>query len=295
MGGVRFHFRLLICIFIGMRRCLVGFVIFILSACNVFSQELFSQWNLIFSDSLQLGITDTLIIQSSDTSANSQNTLTIYNSPTFSWIALNAANTSIQPNAVNFYNVNFYKRLTGVIKPLRDTLFIQAQWFSKNSFGKYKLDYGFESFFVKPAITTSLQLAKPTESSVPLSYVNASQIQDTLRITSRILKQDRAEGAVAIQKPKQHQRTPRLFKDPMCFSIQFGRFEQASNKRIRIFVKQLGIKTYTLQQESDFKVILYGAYTTKEEAIKALQDFKKRYNTDAFIVEYHFKTRLFNK
>lgn len=295
MGGVRFHFRLLICIFIGMRKYLKGFVILILSASNVFSQELFSQWNLKFSDSLQLGIMDTLIIQSSDTSVNSQNTLTTFNFPTFSRIAFNAPNTLIQSNAVNFYNVNFYKRLTGVIIPLWDTLFLEAQWFSKNIFGKCKLDYGFQSFFLKPAITTSVILQKPTESKMPLSYANASQIQDSLHKTSRILKQDKAEGAVAIQKLKQLKHTPRLFKDATCFSIQFGRFEQASEKRIRIFVKQMGIKTYKLQQETDFKVILYGAYSTKDDAVKALQDFKKFYNTDAFIVEYHFKTRIFNK
>jgi hypothetical protein len=277
-----------------MRKYLVGFVIIILSSSMVFSQELFSKWNLKFSDSLQLGITDTLIIQTSDTSAKCQNSLTIYNSPTFSWIAFNAQNISIQSNAVSFYNVNFFKRLTAVIIPLKDTLFLQAQWFSKNNLGTCKLDYGFESFLVKPSTIKAVIPQKDNKISLPLIHANTSQIRDTLRNTARILKQDRAEGAVSIQKPKQ-QHAPRLFKDATCFSIQFGRFEQASDKRIRIYVKQLGIKTYKLQHDTDFKVILYGAFTTKDEAVEALQDFKKRYNTDAFIVEYHFKTRIFNK
>lgn len=254
---------------------------------NAICQESLSSLKFKFSDSLQIGVSATLTIEPLKNLQISQNTLTINNNPTFSWIAINNEPFDKKLNSVAFYNSNLTTTITCILVPLKDTLFLQTQWFSKHQSGKCQLDYGFESFGVKSE-------AKKIQNPIAQTLITESQVippQDTM-VLPLVKRQDIAVGAVPVKKTKPH--APQLFKDAVCFSIQFGRFEQASDKKIKAYVKHLGIKKYKLQIEPDFKVILFGAYATQDEAKMALQEFKKRYSTDAFVVEYRYKKRILN-
>ena len=269
------------------KRILSLYTLLVTLVWSVTAQDLRVQWKFSVKDTLIFERSDTLRLSLSPN--NLTYTVNLFSSPSFSVITF-STNTVLNFKSYEFTNHNPFAFV--VIKPLRDTVYLMSKALFTNVTKAYRMEYGFLSVPVKQIVLAdSLSNRKQSQTTQTLLTKN-----DTLINKKR--KEDAAEGAVAI--PSQNLKSklklistkPKLFKDSLCFSIQFGRFEQSSAQRIKRYVTQMGLSNYTLHTDQEVKFLLYGAYESRSKAMIALQDFKSRYKTEAFIVQYRYKQRI---